>query len=319
VSDIVKLYRESPAINFSLLAKLDFSPRASLNMEDISERESIIFGSAVDCLLTTPDEFREKFIVATVEKPTAQMGDFVGHLLKNESFEEAYKKTGFKKDSLEKVLERYKTEGLPYVNFAGKAEGKTIIPTDEYQKVIRAVNGVIHNTFCKKYFQTSDKDVEILYQVPIYWTKTISGEEINLKCLVDVIYIDHKKKTIEYVDVKTTSKGVYNFRNSFLQYRYYLQAALYSDSIKYFKQSRNLEGYVFSEFRFLVIDKESYSPPMIYIPSHLWRAIGIHGGVVQDKHIKGFVNLLQDLVWHQKTNNWDYPREVYKEGYKVIE
>jgi len=69
-------------------------------------------GSAVDCLLTTPDKWDDLFIVGDVYKPYGMMYKFIVHLpagLDPESpldlYEEAYQKAGYKK-SLGWVVEQ---------------------------------------------------------------------------------------------------------------------------------------------------------------------------------------------------------------------
>ena len=68
-------YRQARGVNYSSLAALAVSPkyyRQKQEQEQV-DTDAFIRGSAVDCLLTTPDEFSKQFYVMTAKLPTSEM------------------------------------------------------------------------------------------------------------------------------------------------------------------------------------------------------------------------------------------------------
>ncbi len=53
--------------------------------------------------------------------------------------------------------------------------------------------------------------------------------------------------------------------------------------------------------------------PFIYNMSDRDLEVGFTGGHIKStgKPIRGYFQLLEDLVWHQETDIWNYPKEVY--------
>ena len=109
---------------------------------------------------------------------------------------------------------------------------------------------------------------------------------------------------------------MFEFVDSALQYGYYRQASLYDKAIHSdespVKQLID-EGYTVLDFIFIVVETKlnSINPAIIYRTTPKSRLGGILGGWVGDKYYKGVNKLLEDYLWHQKTNQWDYPRDVY--------
>lgn len=120
-----------------------------------------------------------------------------------------------------------------------------------------------------------------------------------MKALLDGIKIDHKEKTIEPFDLKTTGKSVYEFKDSFLKYGYYTQAALYDEGIQH-PESPVFEylegGYFVKDFKFIVTETKvsSYNPALIFKTSKKDREVGMNGGYIQGKYYKGINQLLED-------------------------
>lgn len=80
-------------------------------VEPIGDKSYFRIGSAVDCLLTSPDLWEDEFIILQGNRPGGRMGDFVDNLPPNisetsalEDYRDAYAASGYK-FSIERVVE----------------------------------------------------------------------------------------------------------------------------------------------------------------------------------------------------------------------
>ena len=174
-------------------------------------------------------------------------------------------------------------------------------------------NSVLENEFTKKYFNfPANRDIEINYQYPI--TCTLNGHEV--KTLPDIIYIDHDKKEVELVDIKTFSES---FLKSYYKYRYYIQGALYNRSMtEIINRVLRLEGYKLHPFKFLTIDTSGFESPTMYEMTSIDMKAATTGGLIGSYTVKGYIKLLEEYKWHMENDKWEYPKEVYDTGVKLI-
>lgn len=304
----IKEYRALNKIHYSQLSALAFSPRFVLSEEkDFSD--GLKFGSLIDCLVTHPEDFINDFKVLSTQKPTGQMLEFCDTLFKNKcSKEEAYMLVGFKRDKIEKVFERFENEGKEYYNELLESEGKITITLEEYTNALVIKEKIINGLFTKQYFNSKN---EIYYQVPL-----VIG---NLKCLFDMIVINHEYKIVFPIDLKTTTGSVYNFKQDFIRWHYYLQASLYQYCLMTYLNQISC-NYTLNNFRFIVASNNPNSIPLIYTTTKEDLNIGRFGTKTRyGTKIKGFEELIDELKWHEENNMWEVPKEVYdREGHIVI-
>ena len=148
-----------------------------------------------------------------------------------------------------------------------------------------------------------------MHQIPIYF----NYKGIECKALLDGILIDHHDKTIEPFDLKTTSKSVFDFTDSFLQYGYYRQCAFYEQALLSDESPiKHLldEGYKLLDYIFIVTETnvKSTRPAVIYKTTELDRLVGLKGGLSKGRHYPGVDNLLSDYIWHTQNDYWDMPK-----------
>lgn len=189
-------------------------------------------------------------------------------------------------------------EAVDYYNIVRNApENVTIISKDEFESVEKAKELILASPYAFSYFVKARIYEELMHQVAIYFE--YQGEAF--KGLLDGIKIDHDARTIQPFDLKTTGKSVYLFKDSYLTYGYYRQAALYEQALLS-KESpvRDLlaEGYTLLDFIFIVVETKlsSYNPAIIYRTTPHERHCGLEGGVVDGVHYKGVNQLLEDYL-----------------------
>jgi hypothetical protein len=303
-------YRGFPALNNSKLSRLASSP-ASVNI-DTPPTDSMILGSIVDNMLTK-GVYGDEFVVATVDKPAGQMGDFCDYYLEEmladnpDAAVVAYTRVGFKRDSLEKVMQKFE-EGIAkeYYRQLLKAQGKTLVSMDMIAKATKVSNRVLTTPeICDLFVNGKKREgIEIVHQLPITFELP---EAIGLgKALLDVVVIDHNKETVEIYDLKTTSDSSSRFRSSYMKWKYYLQASYYYYGMK------SISKYTVKGFKFITVSTIFNEPAVMWECSNEDLMIGANGieRPYSNERVKGWRELVNEYFWHENNNRWDLPMEL---------
>jgi hypothetical protein len=308
-----KEYRKHEGVNYSLLSKLSNSP-VKLD-EPQEDKNYFALGSLVDCLLTSPEDFRNQFYIMTVGKPSSDMMlSYANTYFETGDHAKALLSSGYKADptvvakSSKDGLSKWQKEGEPYYNALKQAGDKTVIDFELYGLANKMVNNIKDNAFTSKYFGGTDN----LHQKAIVW----EYNGVECKSLLDIIHFDDINQKIYPMDLKTTGKSVLSFERSYLDYKYYLQAAFYTKALEYEIEHGSLhkyQGYTIEPFKFIVTETGCYNPPHIFEVSANDLHCGEFGGELKRGYeIKGFKQLIEDLVYHKTDNQWDYKKEVYE-------
>jgi hypothetical protein len=318
-------YFKVDAISQSGLTNFSYGPQyyKSKQTQEFQDSEALEIGSLVDDYLSnvSEKEIEEKYVIADIPKPTGQMGEFVDAILYYENnslegenvYDLAYKKVGFKRDSIEKVILKFNEECLKYYKFRLESEKKVVLSQEEYYKAKNVYNSLITNPYTSKHL-TVPKHVNSIKQLEIYWQTM--GKACKAK--LDDVWFDNETGKYHIKDFKTTGFHVSEFQKSFLRFRYDLQAAFYRDATDYYCNQHQLP-YSFGSFTFIVESTKYVGTPMIYRCGEQDLYCGKYGGIGQDgKKYKGYSELMTDLIWHIEQNEWSYPREVI-ENEGVIE
>lgn len=313
----IKEYREHPAFHYSELSALWNSPSSMIAPKDFSKSNAIRLGSAVDCLITTPDKFDDEFIVCSEYNLSGQMKQFTDYLIDGNDKEEAYNLVGFKRDKFEKVCDKF--EGSEYEKFfkfvTEEVKDKIILSRDELADVKLINETLKSHKFTKKYFNPENENISLYYQVPII----CNFENNELKALFDLIVVDHDNKTIQPIDLKTTSESVYGFFKSFEKYRYDIQCSLYqtvllnSNEVDKILDS-DVCGYTILDFKFVYISFKNTSKPLVYSDKNFEVVKNGRYGWINSfgKEFTGWEKLIEDYRWHRENDLYDYSRNIYE-------
>jgi hypothetical protein len=298
-----KEYRKAEGINYSKLSAVDRDPK-SVNRES-SETDAMLKGSIVDCLLTGGDFHAEYYVMTTVKPKSEQMIAYVESMVRSGNHEVAQIESGYK----QKVSEaKWEKEGRFYYDALIASEGKTVISWEMNTECTAVVKALKENEFTGKYFNNmAPEDVEIKDQLIIFFT--VMGKKC--KAMLDKVVVSHGARKIYPIDLKTTGKSVKQFKASFVFWRYYIQAAFYTEAVTQWAAEYYPE-YTVEPFEFIVAEMANYNPPMIYTVSEQDLLVGRFGGEdFYGNPIKGYEQLMNDLQWHTKNDQWDYTRDVY--------
>lgn len=332
-------YRQVPAISYSMLSGVDKTPASLINTEKL-ETTALTYGSAVDTYVFDGEEaFKKRFTVNTGESPSWKVEQIIADIIKTirlgneeglltgnlDDYDELILVTANAHDygkgwKAETVARKIKDEGgRDLFNFTRDNQGKQILTSEQYENVLNSANTLFSHDFSRKWITADNEDEEVVYQFPIIWN--YQGKPC--KSLFDIIKIDHKEKVIYPVDLKTTGDHVLGFPFNFIKWKYYLQAAFYTDALKYYKlENKDLFTYRIDVFRFLIISSNNALKPLVYETTIKDLHVGKYGGNLKynNEPVRGYTQLIEDMQWHMDNQLFDYPREVYdKQGILTLD
>lgn len=270
------IYRNDPAISYSMLSRfLKKGFEGLQNMFDKIESPSLTFGAIVDCLLTEPkEEFEKRFFITENLSVTDSVRKIVDRIYEKYSnkvtelnydfypeifdvIQEFNYQPGWKHDTRVKSI---RDKGFYYYEVLKQSENKTVIDKEDYKKALECINA-IRLSPANIYFSANlfDTNIELFNQLK--FKTTIN--DINVRCMFDCILVDHKSKTIQPADLKTTSKKEWQFSESFNEWNYWIQSRLYVKILSnIIKNDDYYKDFEIKDFIFVVINKDSLYPLM---------------------------------------------------------
>lgn len=269
-------YRKDPALSYSTLARFSREGFNNLNkLFDKIETPSLTFGSAVDALITGGQkEFDDNFIVAEFPPIKDSIAKIVTELFKSYShqytslndipndiiisFSETHSfQLNWKPETRAKVI---KEQGGEYYNLLYLAGNKKIISTELKNQVDAAVRALKESPATANFFAPNDPfDLSIQRYYQLKFKATFNN--VNYRCMADLICVDNLNKVILPVDLKTSSHTEWDFPQSFVQWLYMIQARLYANIIKYnIEKSSDFSEYKVLPYKFIVVNKNTLTP-----------------------------------------------------------
>ena len=318
-------YRSSKAISYSALSTFARDGVSCLSkLDEKKDAEALRFGSLVDTIMTEPEELENKFVIAAFNKPSDAITNIVtkiwnasdksnSNLIKipETTILMYIKADNYQSNWLEKTrINKIVTDGSDYFKLLATSEGKVLMSQDDYNRALACVEALNNSPFVGKYFYVSPltTHIEAHYQLKFIF----EYNNIFIRCMFDRIIVDHKNKTIQPLDIKTTGKSEEDFHKSFLDWRYDLQATMYSfilrkicDLDDYFKDFEILP------FTFICVNRFNLKPLAWQYNDSL-----VPGDrVAKDGTLyEGWYTLYLKYMWHLKNNKLEYSFESYADN-----
>jgi hypothetical protein len=310
--------------SYSSLNKLMFSPSLFYKDYILKDREvrtdkHLIQGKLIHLLLLQPEEFDNQFVLMPSKLPSDSLRKVLNQISLNSKVTElslvddaailkALKEIGLYqslKDEAKRVAKVRTTECEDYYAFSHH-KGVDVIDQDIFTKCTESVELIKENKSVMALLSDEPTDFE-MDGLEVYNEAPLSCElekyKFGLKGIIDRYVVDHDKKEIRIIDVKTTGKTVADFPETVEFYNYWLQAAVYVTLV-----SKNItkkeENYKIN-FNFIVIDKynQIYNFPVSINTMNTWG--------------DGFMSILEMANFHIEENNYDLPYQFLQEK-KVI-
>tara|TARA_R110000868_G_scaffold148357_3_gene370202 strand:- start:1708 stop:2652 length:945 start_codon:yes stop_codon:yes gene_type:complete len=311
-------YREMPGINQSRLKMILSDPR-NYKEDTKIETDGLRFGSLVDCLILDEDNFEKKYLIAKAKEPTATLLEIfnktfphcnesqIEEIVNQQSEDGKYTYWGSTKD-LEKRRKNWdNSEFWDYWKEKEKANKFILVSQEDYDKALNAKHNFRRDGFIAKLLREQEINTHVVLQ--------FSYKEFNCKSELDFVLINHKDKTIQELDVKSSTSNRFGFLSDIKKYKYDFQRAFYNIGMK--KYAEDL-GYT------LLLPMIIYVPSFSNTPCYLFEFEEkyISGLDYVDKygnHVESVDSAFARLNWHLNNDLWEYPMDYYINGkFQVI-
>ena len=307
-------YRADPAYSYSTLAKFEREGFENLNkLYEKVESPSLTFGSMVDTLLTDGmEEFNKRFFIAQFPKIDDSVRNNVETIFKYVSgysnllevpdsvIIQITNETGYQRNWKPETRARVlKEKGEQYFSLLFLSKDKQIVTQEDYNDAMDCVHTLYHSPQTENYFNENyfDSSIEHLYQLKFKG----EFEGIPIRCMADLLIVDHKNKRIIPIDLKTSYKPEYKFYYSFMDWLYNIQARLYwyiirqnMDKDPYFKD------FILEDYKFIVISKGTKIPLVWNYPDTTKQGELVYGRRQQYK-CRDWRTILKELHYYLTT------------------
>lgn len=300
-------------LSYSKLSDFDRNGAISLVRKSKVDNNGVKLGSLVDDLLFNDAEYiKSTYYQFDGEKPTATLGSLVDIVIKDHeevpNVEEILKIIALNKfwSNIKKVdvltSNFDKPEFWKYIKGVSESQGRVLVTTREYNDAMELVSILKTHPYSTKLL---NNDHQNIYQLKF----ELKYRRFNIRGIIDIASIDHKNKTIYLTDLKTGKNVSTEFYSSFVKWRYYMQAAIYTLAFKEICEHFKLEGYTLAPFQFLYISK-SDKIPLVYTTSEKWIEAAFKGFKLEGVDYKGINDLLDEIYWCWKNKEYNIPMSV---------
>lgn len=310
--------------NIARYARKGFSAIKTL-FDKIDRTPEMEFGSMVDCLVTDSDNFNKRYIALDDELvPTASAktlmdtlaSRFAGRTFDDITFVEIikvmdkieYRKTWGDQKRLDSIVAFSKY-------YDAVSTGKTIV-SEQDLNTAKAMQEVLIKNKSDIFGRTSG-DTEYLYQAKfIHPIAFDDGDVVAVKIMPDLLKVKHRDKLIIPVDLKTSSMPSYQFPNHWVDMRYDMQAAVYTDILQaIISESEDFHDYTIDKYLFVDISKDDMIPlTFTYDPRAEDQIDGLSFNGYKYKH---WTAMLLDIKNALKSNS-SIPSYIDVDGYNDI-
>jgi hypothetical protein len=277
----IQQYFDSPALNQSTLKNLSNGLMPFLDsINKKYDSDSLTKGSIVDTILTgEEDSFEKQYYVSTLVKlPSEVEQNIVKNVYEALILDKAeikeledypnlilracgifnWQKNWSEPVKINKIIEA----GKEYFRELKLSANKKIISTNIKDITDAVVDSLKMNPTTSTFFDREtfkkSKNVDVYYQVPIYFTY----KGVECKALPDILIVDKVNKKVFLYDLKTMSGYTLDFYANFKSFRYGFQAAWYYIALKNFPLFKDYA--ISSEVSFIVESTTNIGQPLIY-------------------------------------------------------
>lgn len=229
-------YRQDRALSYSTLARYEREGFNNLDkLFDKIESPSLTFGSVVDTLLTgSEEEFNSLFMVAEMTNNLSDTQVLITKRLFDNMCDSYNNIADIPDDAIIDCIsdiqwnnhwlpktraKKIKEDCAAYYKLLYLVGNRTIISSETYLQAQNTVDKLRSSDATRFYFEPDnmfDDNIQRFYQLKFRG----SINNIEYRCMSDLLVCIHDKKVVVPVDLKTSSKPEWDFYKSFLDWRY---------------------------------------------------------------------------------------------------
>lgn len=268
-------YRADPALSYSTISRFESLGFGGIDhINDKLDTPFLTFGQCVDTIITDGQEaFNKSFFVSEYPECPDSIIQIVKVLFKE--FSETHNnlcdipneeiigfasrfnyQNNWKPETRAKNI---KEKGSRYYKLLYLAKDKTIINTKEYQDVVNSVEALKNSKATEFYFTPNNPFESIRRYYQLKFKATI--DKVPYRIMADEIIVDYENKTIQPIDLKTSSFYEWEFPTAFVKFHYQLQARLYWKVIKLnIEKDPYFKDFKLKDYKFIVVNKNTLNP-----------------------------------------------------------
>jgi len=303
-------YHALPAWSYSTIAryaKEGFSAIATLH-EPFTPTPSMEFGSLFDCLVTDRYNVDNRYVVSDTVPPPAEKNvldclsavtDKPFDLIPDATVARAIETCSYYPKWKYETQLTHLAEYKDYYN--ARISGKKIVSSADMSDALAMVDSFLGNPYIGSLWNTSSTDEEHLYQLKFTaGIKLPDGRKVSVKCMPDKLVVNHRNKTVQPIDVKTSSAPAYDFAENFVKFRYDIQASLYTTVLRIVLNAHEeYKDYTVLPYVFCDISRSDKQPvSYVYDPMSEDQ---IDGFSFKDYKYKGWRELLCEILDYEET------------------
>lgn len=239
-------YHAYPAWSYSMIAdyaKNGFAAIATLH-DKKEPTPSMEFGSLFDSLLTKGKATLDEYVVMDKDVPQAEKKCLaaiasecnIPNLMEvpRELIMKCAADSKYKADTNWGFEAKFKHLNEYEAYYRALVAGKKVVSKADWDDAVQMYHVFRKDDYLKRLFGTKNTDdIEYIYQAQFLIDHTVSsGEVVKIKIMPDLIVVNHKDKTIQPVDLKTSSVPAWQFKENFIKFRYDIQAQLYTYALQ---------------------------------------------------------------------------------------
>ena len=306
-------------VSHSSLSALSVSPQYFLKYkrrELDKDSKAFDLGSAIHCYMFEFTEFNNRYVVSHSNPVGGMMGVFIESYVEAEAtiinehmpkqlkldgyqtlHELCYDKAGFK-TALETVLKKFNSdENQAYYKFLKENLGKTVLSQDDMNTVMACHDSILKHQKASSLIFPGKGERKPEFEISWIY------KDIDVKSIIDNLILDVENKKVYIVDLKTSSKSVYNFERSYFSYNYYRQMAIYRLAVHSYLEKLGIDKKEYDILSYIVVVQTTgLHECVVYKPALTDLSIGVDQ----------FDELVDRYKWHVDNDQWDFPMEYYK-------
>lgn len=334
-----EVYRADEAISYSGAASFEREGPASIINTEKKDSPALRFGSLVDTMLTDAAEFDNKYIVSSMEFPKDAMVTALNRIWQTYRIPALNLITDAQILTILDALEYFKhwlpntrikdirEKGSQYYSLLPVLESKVVVSAEDFNEAKGCVDALLHHPTIGPLFVDDefDKEIESFYQLKFRTTLLIPchkfgvktpnlEEEIPVRCMFDRLIVNHRLKTIQPIDLKTTGHSEEVFESSFFAWNYYLQATLYTDILKeLISTDEYFHDFTVLPFQFVVVNRKQQLPLVWEFNREEFEEYAKQRG------IRTYPELLAEMYWHMTSSVFNVSRVTFESnGFRKI-
>lgn len=312
-------YRADPAISYSTLSRFDREGFRNLSkLFEKVESPALRFGSAVDTMLTDGEEaFKNRFIVCEFPPLSEALIGIAKELFG--LYGDRYRSIALIPDEdilvhtasyqpawgNEAKLKHIRSKCGDYYKLLALSAEKEILSQKDYNDVIACVDELKSNPYTKWFFNINPFDTRFEKVFQLKFKAEYEG--IPVRCMFDELVVDHEKKVIHPIDLKTSGHPEELFEQSFITWRYMIQAQLYTYILEQvIKEDEYFKDFKIDLYSFIVINRTTLAPLV-------WRYDGNFSMVdivYEGKVYKNWRKLIVELNYYLNSSSLKYTKEA---------